>query len=124
MTDSPDASTTSGAPAGRRGRGRRRPSPLTVVGLVLLLAGLGCLGWVGQHGVRYLPERTGQPGRHGADQVGEVGRVGDPCGRLGGLGHGYFDVPWVTDPCSWRWKMAYTTSTGTTVITTAAKSRP
>ena len=37
----------------------------------------GRLGRVRQHGVRHLPQRTGQPGRHGADQVGEVGGVGD-----------------------------------------------
>ena len=36
----------------------------------------------------------------------------------------YFMVPWVTDPASWRWKMTYMISTGTTVITTAANSDP
>ena len=25
---------------------------------------------------------------------------------------GYFGVPWETEPCSWRWKMMYTISTG------------
>ena len=34
-------------PAERRRRGRRRPSPLLAIGLLLVLAGLGCLGWVG-----------------------------------------------------------------------------
>ena len=36
----------------------------------------------------------------------------------------YFIVPWVTDPASWRWKMTYITSTGTTVMITAANSEP
>ena len=36
----------------------------------------------------------------------------------------YFEVPCVTEPCSWRWKIEYTISTGTTVITTAANRRP
>ena len=50
MSDSPDASTRSDA-GSRHARGarrrRRRPSGLMVLGLVLLLGGLGCLGWVG-----------------------------------------------------------------------------
>ena len=36
----------------------------------------------------------------------------------------YLDVPWLTEPRSWRWKMTYITSTGRTVMTTAAKSDP
>ncbi|MGO4957255.1 class E sortase [Luteococcus sp. Sow4_B9] len=37
-------STTTNA---SRGRGRRGPSPVSVIGLVLLLVGLGILGWAG-----------------------------------------------------------------------------
>ena len=84
----------------------------------------GRLGRVRQHGVGHLAECSGQSRRHRADQVGEVARVGDPRRRVARLRHGYFDVPWETEPCSCRWKIAYTTSTGTTVMTTAANRRP
>lgn len=46
MSDSPGANTGRRTPAGRTRSRRRRPAPLTVVGLVLLVAGLGCVGWV------------------------------------------------------------------------------
>ncbi|GAA1434094.1 class E sortase [Microlunatus lacustris] len=46
MSDSPGARTGRRTPAGRARSRRRRPSALTVVGLVLLVAGLGCVGWV------------------------------------------------------------------------------
>jgi sortase A len=46
VSDSPGASTSSGVPPRGARRSRRRPSALTVVGLVLLLGGIGCLGWV------------------------------------------------------------------------------
>ena len=36
----------------------------------------------------------------------------------------YLIVPWATDPRSWRWKMTYMISTGTTTIITAANSAP
>ena len=68
MSDSPDASTRPDAPP-RRARAstrrRRRPSALMVLGLVLLLGGLGCLGWVGYQylGTNVVSERAFDAGR-------------------------------------------------------------
>jgi sortase A len=42
-----DSGTDSAAPAGKTARSRRRTSALTIVGVVLLVTGLTCLGWVG-----------------------------------------------------------------------------
>lgn len=44
--DEPQTGDTD-APAAVSTRGRRRVSPLTVLGIILLAAGLACLGWVG-----------------------------------------------------------------------------
>ena len=59
MSDSPDASV------GSQRRPGRRPSALTVLGLVLLLGGLGCLGWVGYQylGTNLISERAFDSGR-------------------------------------------------------------
>ena len=64
MSDSPGASTGPATPERRRSRSRR-PSALTVVGLVLLLAGLSCLGWVGYQylGTNVVSERAFESGR-------------------------------------------------------------
>ena len=65
MSDSPGASTGPGTPARRARSRRRRPSALTVVGLVLLLGGLSCLGWVGYQyvGTNVVSERAFDAGR-------------------------------------------------------------
>jgi sortase A len=50
---------------GRRTRGNRRVSPFTVVGLVLLVLGLSCLGWVAYQyfGTNVVSEKTFQTER-------------------------------------------------------------
>ncbi|CAA9335300.1 MAG: putative membrane protein [uncultured Friedmanniella sp.] len=65
MSDSPGASAGPGTPAPRAPSRRRRPSALTVVGLVLLLTGLSCLGWVGYQylGTNLVSERAFDSGR-------------------------------------------------------------
>jgi sortase A len=65
VSDSPGASTDPGTPPRRSRARRRRPSALTVVGLVLLLGGLGCLGWVGYQyfGSNIVSERAFDAGR-------------------------------------------------------------
>jgi sortase A len=65
VSDSPGASTDLGTPAPPTRSRRRRPSALTVVGLVLLLAGLGCLGWVAYQyfGTNVVAERAFDDGR-------------------------------------------------------------
>ena len=65
MSDSPGASAGPGTPAPRAPSRRRRPSALTVVGLVLLLTGLSSLGWVGYQylGTNLVSERAFDSGR-------------------------------------------------------------
>jgi sortase A len=50
---------------GRRPRGRRRVSPFTLVGVVLLVAGLSCLGWVAYQyfGTNVVSQKTFQSER-------------------------------------------------------------
>ncbi len=64
VSDSPGAGTP-GRTLSRRAGERRRPGALTVVGLVLLLGGLGCLGWVVYQylGTNVVSERAFDDGR-------------------------------------------------------------
>lgn len=78
MSDSPGASTGRRAPARRTRSRRRRPPALTVVGLVLLVAGLGCVGWVGYQyfGTNVVAERAFDSGRQDLRQRWEQAAPG------------------------------------------------
>ena len=60
----------------------------------------------------------------GSGLHGPSGAVGNTMLPTSSLVTNYFIVPWVTEPASWRWKMTYITSTGKTVMITAANNEP
>ncbi len=80
MSDSPGASTDLGTPTRPARSRRRRPSALSVVGIVMLLAGLGCLGWVGYQyfGTNVVSERAFDAGRQDLRQRWTAPAPADP----------------------------------------------
>jgi sortase A len=81
----PVADEDDAAPDPKRPRGRRRrPSVLTVIGIVLLVAGLSCLGWVGYQylGTNVVSEKAFHTERDALRAKWTQQQQSDPKGKL------------------------------------------